>query len=419
MSDTLQPIRGTKDLLPKDFNIHDHIINTARRVGTLYGYEAMSTPIIEYTNVFTRTLGETSDVISKEIYSFPDRKGKSIALRPEFTASVMRAYVSNSLSHNLPLKYFSYGPLFRYDRPQLGRQRQLHQVNFEYIGAEGPQTDAETIRLAQHILEELEIINSITLELNSLGCNESRAMYQKKLKEYFYERRLQLSEDSLRRLDTNPLRILDSKDEKDQEIVKGAPLIYECYTDVSKRYFDDVTKFLDKIGVCYTINPRLVRGLDYYCHTAFEFTTTILGAQSSIIGGGRYDGLAELMGALRTPAVGFGAGIERIALMRDYNIVKDIRAIHIIAIGKENIATSFDVANHLRLNNISVIVDTEGKVDKRIARAVDKLARFVIFIGDQERIENRFKIKDLDLRTEVVMNVEEIIALLHNDLKYS
>lgn len=413
MTNKLQPLRGTKDLLPLEFAAHDHIINTGKNIGVLYGYKPMSTPIIEYTSVYNRTLGETSDAISKEIYSFQDRSDESIALRPEFTAGVMRAYLSNSLTHSLPLKFFSSGPLFRYDRPQLGRQRQLHQINYEYIGAVGAHTDAETIKLACDVLCCLGILDDTILELNSLGCNESRALYQAKLEEYFNDHKDHLSEDSVQRLSKNPMRILDSKDERDKKLIENAPLISESYTPESKEYFESVRMYLNTLEVKYTLNNRLVRGLDYYCHTAFEFTTSKLGAQSSVIGGGRYDGLAEIMGGPATPAIGFAAGIERLALMIEHKTTEP-RLVYVLPIGEENTSTGLFVASKLRDSKIPAVLDTKGKIDKRLTRALNNQARYAIFIGDAERDTGNFKIKDLDSRIEMAANIVDIINLIKN-----
>ncbi len=411
MTSKLQPLRGTKDLLPEDFKTQEYIINTARKISELYNYEPLSTPIIEYTNIFDRTLGDSSDVVSKEMYSFLDKSNESIALRPEFTAGIMRAFISNSLTHSLPLKFFSYGPVFRYDRPQAGRQRQFHQINFEYLGAEGAYTDAESIKLAKDILDALDISEDITLELNSLGCAQSRENYQQKLVEYFHAHKDNLSEDSLKRLAKNPMRILDSKDIGDQEIVRFAPLISDCYTDEAKQYFNDVLRYLEALGVKYKINQRLVRGLDYYCHTAFEFTTTQLGAQSTVLAGGRYDGLAEIMGGPKTPAIGFAAGVERLALMRKYESQR-IAPIYILPIGDENIATALFAADFLRKNNLSTVFDNKGKVDKRLARALKQDARYLIFIGDEERISGKYKLKDLEKREEKILTLDEIVKLV-------
>lgn len=408
MSNKLQSLRGMKDLLPADYLVHEHITSVAKAIGSLYGYETMTTPILEYTKVFDRTLGDTSDIVSKEMYSFIDKGGDSIAIRPEFTAGIIRAYISNNLGHNLPLKYFSYGPIFRHDRPQAGRQRQFHQFNFEHLGDASPYSDAEMIRLAAHILSDLAIIDDVTLELNSLGCQQSRTNYATALSNYFQGYFDKLSPESKIRLEKKPLRILDSKSEEDKKIVAGAPLISDFYTDESARRFEEVQKYLDSLGVSYNINPRLVRGLDYYCHTAFEFTTTKLGAQSSVLGGGRYDGLAKMMGGADTPAIGFAAGIERIALMGDYEL-RPPRCTYIIPIGEECFDFAMSLVNQLRMQYIHTIFDPHGKVQKRLQRAVEKNAGFAIFIGEDEIRTGKFKLKDLDSQQESELSLEQLI----------
>lgn len=408
MSDKLQPLRGMKDLLPRDHLVHRHIIETARTIGSLYGYEEVSTPILEYTKVFDRTLGDTSDVVSKEMYSFLDKSNDSVALRPEFTAGIMRAFISNGLQQDLPLKYFSAGPIFRYDRPQAGRQRQFHQFNFENIGNGTPYSDAETIKLASHILAELGVLADVTLEINSLGCYESRKNYEQALSDYFRGRFDELSEDSKKRLENKPLRILDSKNETDKLIVLDAPLLENFYTDEAASYFAEVRRYLDQLEVQYVVNPRIVRGLDYYCHTAFEFTTTKLGAQGTVLGGGRYDGLAKLMGGPDTPGIGFAAGIERIAMMREYAPTVP-RAVYIIPISPECTDFAISLANKLRNQHIHTIIDMQGKVPKRLQRAVEKNARFAVFIGTEEMASGKFKLKDLNTKTENELSLEQLI----------
>ncbi|EER22175.1 MULTISPECIES: histidine--tRNA ligase [spotted fever group] len=412
MTEKLQPLRGLKDLLPDDYKVHDYIINKARDVGVLYGYKQMSTPILEYTKVFNRSMGESSDVISKEIYSFLDKSNDSVALRPEFTAGIIRSLISNGLQHKLQLKFFSTGPVFRYDRPQAGRQRQFHQLNYEYIGAKGAITDAETSKLAVDILKALEIEQDTTLELNSLGCSESRSVYQQKLVEYLNDFKDQLSEESKIRLSKNPMRILDSKSETDQKIIANAPVLSEYYTDESKEYFEELIKYLDILGVEYTINPRLVRGLDYYCHTAFEFTTKKLGSQSTILAGGRYDGLAKIMGNNDdVPAIGFAAGIERIALMREYNI-SEVKPVFVLPIGENNICYALEIVDKLRTENIATIIEPLGKIAKRMQRVLNENAKLIIFIGDEEQTNNSLKIKDLKKEEEYIVDFAKALELL-------
>lgn len=416
MKDKLQSLRGMKDLFGEDFELHNHIIDTARKISTLYCYEGASTPILEYTKVFDRTLGDTSDVVSKEMYSFLDRNGESIALRPEFTAGIIRAFIANGLQQKLPLKLFSYGPVFRYDRPQAGRQRQFHQINYEYIGSSDPYSDAEIIKLGSHLLRELNILDDITLEINSLGCKSSRASYQQALTDYFTKYENDLSDDSKKRLNKNSLRILDSKDENDKKIALSAPLIANYYTPESKNYFDKVLSYLDILNIKYKINPRLARGLDYYCHTAFEFTTDKLGAQSTVMGGGRYDYLCELMGGSPTAAVGFASGVERLALMmvlKNYQ-VKKLAPIHLIPIGEECEDYIIKLADILRSNYIPTSIELKGKIQKRMERALKNGANYIVFAGLEEVQNNNFKLKILDKKEELTLSGPQLIDFLLN-----
>ncbi|MFK8040349.1 MAG: histidine--tRNA ligase [Rickettsiaceae bacterium] len=417
MKDELKLVRGTKDLLPDDFKLHNLIIRTAASISKLYSYKEMSVPLIEYIGVFQRTMGESSDVISKEIYSFPDRSGNMIALRPEFTAGVMRAVLTNHLNHSLPLRLFSHGPVFRYDRPQAGRQRQFHQLNFELIGLDKANYDAEIIKLGYDIIRALGIgYDSFRLEINSLGCFASRSSYTEALKQYLLRYESHLSQDSLKRLSTNPLRILDSKDQNDQEILLGAPLISDYHTDESRSYFNDVLKYLEMLGIRYIVNDKLVRGLDYYCNTIFEFTTTKIGAQSALIAGGRYDGLSKTMGYKQDiPAIGFAAGIERLALMMDSSLAdqENCDAVLIFPIEQNNIAHSLILANKLRAEEIASLLDVDGKISKRMTKAMNTSKySYVVFIGEQEEKLNTYKLKDLRTRQEHFLPLDELIKFI-------
>ncbi len=415
MTDKLQPPRGMKDLFGEDFVLHNYIIDTARKISALYCYEGANTPIMEYTKVFDRTLGDTSDVVSKEMYSFLDRSGENIALRPEFTAGIMRAFISNGFHQKLPLKLFSHGPVFRYDRPQAGRQRQFHQINCEYIGSGEPYSDAETIKFAVHILQELNIIDDITLEINSLGCKDSRNLYQRALIDYFTKYENDLSTDSKKRLSkNNPLRILDSKDENDKKLVSSSPLIADYYTVESRNFFEKLQSYLDILNINYNISPRLARGLDYYCHTAFEFVTDKLGAQSAVGGGGRYDHLCELMGGPNIPAVGFGLGIERLALMmalKNYKTTKSA-PIYLIPIGQECENYIITLADYLRSNLIPVSVELKGKIQKRMEKALKDGANYIIFAGPDEMQTNSFKLKTLDKKIEQTLLAKQLIEFM-------
>ncbi len=313
--ETPRPIRGTQDMLGESADRFAHVVETFERVRRLYGFKRIEVPVFEATAVFSRSLGETTDVVSKEMYTFEDRGGDSVTLRPEFTAGIARAYVTEGWQRFAPLKVATHGPLFRYERPQKGRYRQFHQLDAEIIGAAEPLADAELLIFADHLLKELGVSEGVTLTLNTLGDYESRELWRSALVAHFEGHKDALSEDSQDRLHRNPLRILDSKDPRDQAIVAAAPDIDAYLTDEARAFFEKVTDGLKAAGVAWTRNARLVRGLDYYRHTAFEFVTDRLGAQGTVLGGGRYDGLIETLGGPVTPAVGWAAGIERLAML--------------------------------------------------------------------------------------------------------
>ena len=312
---TPQAIRGTQDIFGADAEAFAHVVETFERVRKLYRFRRVEMPVFEKTEVFSRSIGETTDVVSKEMYSFLDRGDESLTLRPEFTAGICRAYLTNGWQQHAPLKVATHGPLFRYERPQKGRYRQFHQLDAEIIGAAEPQADVELLVLADQLLHELGIADGVTLMLNTLGDAASRDTWRAALVEYFRAVKADLSEDSQDRLERNPLRILDSKDPRDAAFVEGAPKIDDFLSGEAQDFFGAVTSGLDAAGVAWTRAPALVRGLDYYRHTAFEFVTDRLGAQGTVLGGGRYDGLMESLGGPHTPAVGWAAGIERLAML--------------------------------------------------------------------------------------------------------
>lgn len=312
---TPRPIRGTQDIFGPDAEAFAHVVETFERVRKLYRFRRVEMPVFEKTEVFARSLGETTDVVSKEMYSFDDRGGESLTLRPEFTAGIARAYLTDGWQQYAPLKVATHGPLFRYERPQKGRYRQFHQIDAEIIGAAEPQADVELLCMADQLLKELGVADGVTLQLNTLGDADSRDSWRVALVAYFQAYRDDLSEDSLERLERNPLRILDSKDPRDQALVANAPKVDEFLTAEAQDFFGAVTSGLDAAGVKWNRMDKLVRGLDYYRHTAFEFITDRLGAQGTVLGGGRYDGLMESLGGAPTPAVGWAAGIERLAML--------------------------------------------------------------------------------------------------------
>ncbi len=317
MANTPQPIRGTQSLLGEEADRFMKVVETFDRVRRLFGFKRVEVPVLEPTAVFARTMGETTDVVSKEMYSFEDRSGDSVTLRPEFTAGIARAYLSEGWQQFAPLKVATHGPAFRYERPQKGRFRQFHQLDAEILGAAEPQADVEVLCFADQLLRELGIGENIVCKLNTLGDPATRAAWRDALHAHFAAHRADLSEDSRDRLDRNPVRILDSKAHQDWPIVDSAPVIDDYLTSEASDFFAAVTTGLDAAGVAWERAPRLVRGLDYYRHTAFEFVTDSLGAQGTVLAGGRYDGLVEALGGPHTPAIGWAAGIERLSMMID------------------------------------------------------------------------------------------------------
>ena len=312
---TPQAIRGTQDIFGAEAEAFAHVVETFERIRKLYRFRRVEMPVFEKTEVFSRSIGETTDVVSKEMYSFEDRGGDSLTLRPEFTAGICRAYLTNGWQQYAPVKVATHGPLFRYERPQKGRYRQFHQLDAEIIGAAEPQADVELLVMADQLLKELGIADGVTLMLNTLGDGASREAWRAALVEYFRAHKADLSEDSQDRLERNPLRILDSKDPRDKAFTDAAPKIDDFLSGEAQDFFGKVTAGLDAAGVAWTRAPALVRGLDYYRHTAFEFVTDRLGAQGTVLGGGRYDGLMESLGGAHTPAVGWAAGVERLAML--------------------------------------------------------------------------------------------------------
>jgi histidyl-tRNA synthetase len=387
MANILQPVRGTRDLIGDDAARHSHVVETARRITELYGFAEWQTPIFEDTKVFSRTLGETSDVVTKEMYTFEDRGGEKITLRPEGTAGVCRALITGGLTQTLPQKVFYTGPMFRYERPQKGRYRQFHQIGVELLGPATPLADAEVIAAGWHILNELGIAETVELQVNTLGDHLSRAAYRARLVEYFSAYAAELSEDSKLRLEKNPLRILDSKDEGDKKLVAGAPQMQDSLTDEARAFFDSLQSYLAAFGVPFIHNPHIVRGLDYYNHTAFEFVTTALGAQGTVLAGGRYDGLVEQMGGPAVPGVGWAAGIERLSML-----IAAPPAVHVpvvvIPMGGDCEAQALEILKMLREQNIAAEIGYSGNAKKRLERANKSGASFAVLVGEDIKLKN-------------------------------
>ncbi len=400
MKTNFQNVRGMQDLFNEQADKYNLVVNTARQVSETYNFHEIITPIVEESNLFERSVGDGSDIVMKELYKFEDRGGNLLALRPEFTAGIARSFLNNSeLNQLLPQKLFSYGPLFRYDRPQKGRYRQLNQINFEYIGNKEYIADVEIIYLFYTILQKLGLKN-ITLEINSLGSNECKKKYESALKEYFTKFKDKLSEDSKVRLEKNPLRILDSKEECDKLLVKDAPKISDFYTEEEKEFYSNILKILDKLGVSYFSNPLLVRGLDYYTSTVFEYTTTDLGAQSSVGGGGRYDNLIGEIGNEDVPSVGCAGGIERLMLLINKEIKKEKELIAIIPISENENDYCIDLATKLRNQGKNIELIYSGKFKKKMEKMNKCNADYAIIVGEDEVKSGKLKIKDLKTSQE-------------------
>ncbi|HVH76441.1 MAG TPA: histidine--tRNA ligase [Stellaceae bacterium] len=407
----LQPVRGTQDLLPDRARRHRRVAETARVLAELYGYAEMATPVFEFTEVFARPIGEETDIVAKEMYTFTDRGGEEITLRPEATAGIVRAVLSNGLTQSVPLKFFCSGPMFRYERPQKGRFRQFHQIDVELLGVAQPLGDVEVIALAHRILNALGIGGRVVVELNTLGDLESRSAYRSALVRYLSAHRDALSEDSRRRLERNPLRILDSKDEGDRRACAGAPDFAEFLNPASRDFFARVQEGLDRLGIAYRLSPRLVRGLDYYTHTVFEFVTTDLGAQGTVLAGGRYDGLVELMGGPSLPGVGWAAGIERLAMLIDEPPASP-RPVALVPVGEAGEAAALTLAEGLRGAGLAVDLGFSGNLQRRMRRADRIGARAAVLIGEDELARGAVTLRDLDSGAQSEVPAGELTARL-------
>ncbi len=408
----LQPVRGTKDLFGDEIKIFNNIIEVAKKRAENFGFDELQIPIFEFSEIFERNLGETSDVIAKEVYKFLDRGENFLTLRPEFTAGVVRAFLSNGeMQQVLPKKLFSYGPLFRYDRPQKGRQRQFNQINFEVFGEENFYADAEVILLASLILKDLGVLEKTTLEINSLGCSKTKNDYEVALKQYFERFKDDLSPDSKLRLEKNVLRILDSKDAQDIELLEDAPLIADFYSEKAKSDFANILELLNKLKVQACVNQRLVRGLDYYTSTVFEFTMSHEGAQNTVLAGGRYDGLVEKMGGKPTPAIGFAAGIERLMLLTNSKL-ETLRPVCINYIAEEQKYFAFEIVQMLRNAGIKADFTFDGNFKKQMKRASQNNAKFVVIIGEDEMKNGEVMVKDFDNAKEQKVKKELLLHYL-------
>ena len=409
--ETPKPIRGTQDMLGESARRFHHVVDTFDRVRRLYGFGRVEVPVFEATAVFARSLGETTDVVSKEMYSFEDRGGDSLTLRPEFTAGLARAFLTEGWQQHVPLKIATDGPLFRYERPQKGRFRQFHQLDAEVIGAAEPAADVELLCFADQLLRELGVADGVTLKLNTLGDAATRDAWRAALVRHFSEHRGALSEESVERLDRNPLRILDSKDPRDRPIADTAPAIDDYLSDEAAAFFAALTSGLDAAGVAWTRDARLVRGLDYYRHTAFEFITDRLGAQGTVLGGGRYDGLIETLGGPPTPAVGWAAGIERLAMLIDAPAAETL-TVAIVPMGAAAEAAAAGLIARLRRGGIACDMAYKGNMKKRMQKANASGARYAVILGDDELTRGEAAVKELATGAQTSVAFDRLAEVL-------
>ncbi|KAA0013096.1 histidine--tRNA ligase [Billgrantia pellis] len=414
----IQAIRGMNDLLPEQSALWQYFEGTVRTLMKRYGYAEIRTPIVEQTALFARSIGEVTDIVEKEMYTFEDRNGDSLTLRPEGTASCVRAAMEHGLLHNQTQRLWYQGPMFRHERPQKGRYRQFHQVGLEAFGLDGPDIDAEVILLTARLWRELGLSEHVTLELNSLGSNEARIAYRDRLVAYFEQHRDQLDEDSLRRLSSNPLRILDSKNPDMAPMLNDAPKLMNHLDDASREHFEGLTALLEAAGIDYVINPRLVRGLDYYCRTVFEWTTSALGSQGTVCAGGRYDGLVEQLGGKPTPAVGFAMGIERLILLLETlalvpDAALDERDLYVLPMDDGATAEAMLIAERLRGELPGLRLQLHcggGSFKSRIKKADRSGARLALLLGEDELAQGRATLKFLREERDQMSLAQDALA---------
>ncbi|MGF1778243.1 histidine--tRNA ligase [Vibrio nomapromontoriensis] len=418
MAKTIQAIRGMNDCLPTQSPLWQKVENTVKQVVSAYGYNEVRMPIVEMTNLFRRAIGEVTDVVEKEMYTFEDRNGDSLTLRPEGTAGCVRAGIENGLLYNQEQRLWYMGPMFRHERPQKGRYRQFHQCGVEVFGLDGPDVDAELIMMTARLWRELGIHEHVRLELNSIGSLEARANYRTALIAHLEQHIDVLDEDSKRRMHTNPLRVLDSKNQDVQAILVDAPELADYLDEESKAHFSGLCELLDAASIAYTVNQRLVRGLDYYNRTVFEWITDSLGAQGTVCGGGRYDGLVEQLGGKAMPAVGFAMGLERLVLMMETLELTDVRRsvdAYVVTSGEGTMIAGVKLAEQLReaIPGIRVMNHFGGGNFKKQFKRADKVgAVYALVLGENEVAENTVVVKDLQGGTQETVALNELTAKL-------
>ena len=406
-------LKGMKDRYSDDVKKYDFIVDTAKEVFEKYGFERIITPVLEETELFRRGVGDETDVVSKEMYEFKDKSNRDVTMRPEGTAGVVRAYLEAGFHKSSPIvKWFYNGPMYRYEAPQKGRMREFHQMGAEMFGVRSPYLDAEIIKMGCEFLEKLGI-TGLVVEINSLGNIESRKRYIDDLKKFMEERLDKLSEDSKRRYKTNPIRALDSKDKGDQEQFADAPKLYDYLDDESKKYFEDTKKYLELLGVNYFVNDKLVRGLDYYSDTVFEIKSDKLGAQATVLAGGRYDRLLEILGDTKTPGIGFAAGMERIAMLMDEELIKKEEEKIYIIYFDETREYFVKILNELRKNGVKVNFDYNAKsFGAQMKKANRENAEYVLILGEEEQNENVVTMKRFSTGEQEKYSVEEVLKIL-------
>jgi histidyl-tRNA synthetase len=413
----IKAIKGTNDILPEEIIYWNYLTDIVQEQMRIFNYKEIRTPIFEQTELFSRGIGDTTDIVSKEMYSFTDRSENSLTLKPEMTASVVRAYIEHSLGKQSGLnKLFYISPMFRQERPQAGRFRQFHQFGIEVLGSHNPLLDAEIIFVAYRILQKLGL-KDIEVKINSLGIPEERLNFANALKEFISPKKNELSEDSQKRLDTNVLRILDSKDKHDQDLLLNAPSLIEFLGEESLAHFEKVKELTSSSKIPFTIDTKLVRGLDYYTHTTFEIISNKVGSQSALCGGGRYNLLIEQLGGSSTPAVGFAAGIERILLAckteNSFTPLNDKIDIYLIRLDKELESKVYELASYFREKKLLVEFDYLSRSVKAQMREANKYnSKFVIFIGGEEFAKNQVQIKNMETGTQQIISLEDLNQIL-------
>ncbi|WP_339010197.1 histidine--tRNA ligase [Fusobacterium animalis] len=406
----IKAVRGTKDIIGEEAKKYVYISNVAQKMFENYGYNFVKTPIFEETELFKRGIGEATDVVEKEMYTFKDRGDRSITLRPENTASLVRCYLENAIYAKEEISRFYYnGSMFRYERPQAGRQREFNQIGLEVFGEKSPKVDAEVIAIGYKFLEKLSITD-LEVKINSVGSKESRTIYREKLIEHFSKHLDDMCDDCKDRINRNPLRLLDCKVDKDKDFYKSAPNIIDFLFEDERKHYEDVKKYLDIFGIKYTEDPTLVRGLDYYSSTVFEIVTNKLGSQGTVLGGGRYDNLLKELGDKDIPAVGFATGVERIMMLLGENYPKNNPDVYIAWLGENTSETALKIAESLRDNDIKVYIDYSEKGMKSHMKKADKLSvRYCIILGEDELNKGIVLLKDFSTREQKEVKIEEIV----------